>query len=100
MISVRESYHDVAGLLRNLVERNRVVLEDVGGNERHLVSQKSVAFAFVLLEKSFCETFKAPSMLRGNRVPAFRRPKMEVIDGIQVHVFCVPRKRSFPHSKV
>ena len=39
-------------------------------------------------------------MLWRNTVPALGLSEMEIVDTVQIHVFCVPGKSAFPHSKV
>lgn len=33
-------------------------------------------------------------------VPGLWLPKVQVIDAVQIHVFCVPRKGTLPHAKI
>ena len=39
-------------------------------------------------------------MARGNSVPKLGLSIVQVIDGVQVHVFHVPGEGGFPHAKV
>lgn len=51
-------------------------------------------------EKAVGETFETTSVLWRDGVPGFGGSKMEVVYGIKVHVFGVPRKGGLPHSEV
>ena len=44
--------------------------------------------------------FESASVTLRNGIPELRLAEVQVVDGIQVHVLYMPRKGSFPHSKV
>ena len=57
---------------RYLVEWNGVIFEDVGGDDRHLVTEKSIALALILLEEALGQTLETFAVFGGNGVPRMR----------------------------
>ena len=47
-----------------------------------------------------CEPLQTATVLRRHGVPRLGSTKVQVIDTVEVHVFCVPPKRCLPHAKV
>lgn len=82
------------------------VASDVAGAEdrrRHharLVPQVLLAAHSLLGEPTVRHGFKPAGKGGGHRIPQLRGPPVQVVDGVQVHVFLVPRKHGAPGAKV
>ena len=100
VVAVRKGDHKFPSFLGNLVVGDRVVFQDVGRNDGHLVPQKCRAFLNWTGEQTCCTTFQTRAVCRVDGVPALGFPEMKVVDGIQIHVLRVPGERCLPHPEI
>ena len=57
---------------RYLVKWNGVIFEDIGGNYRVFVTEKSIALVLILLGEALDQTLEAFAVFGGNGVPRMR----------------------------
>lgn len=72
VVAVRERDHYLALLLRDLVVGYGVLLEDLGGDEGHLVAQEGLAGLVTAGEEAVGQTFQSAAVLWWYCVPAMR----------------------------
>ena len=100
MVRARVGDDELAGALHHARERDAVLLEERGGDEQLLVSEKLGARAPHLGNHALRQNLEALAVLRRDGVPKFRRAVVQVVDRVQVHVLRVPREERAPHAKV
>ena len=55
---------------------------------------------FHLWEKTISQSFKSPHVSCGDWIPKLGRPKVKIVDAVEIHVFCMPRKGGLPTAEV
>lgn len=100
MIAERKCDHDFAAFLRDSVEWDVVLAQNLWTDQRHFVAEMSVARLKVFREDAVGQTLQLPAVLRRYGVPCFGLSEVQIVDGVKVHVFRVPGEARFPHPEV
>jgi hypothetical protein len=100
VIAAGERDHELARVLRDLSAEQAVLLERGWRDEIRLVAQKLFAFGIGVAEVAPSNGVEAFSVTRPDAIPALRRPKVQVIDTIQLHVLRMPSEEGLPHPEV
>lgn len=77
-----------------------MLLQQLRTNQCHFVAKIGVTAAVRGREETLCKVLQPASVLRWDRIPSFRCTEMQIVDGIEIHIFGMPRKGGLPHSKV
>lgn len=115
MITLRERDHDFVWILNlksslinkqnykksyHCSEWNAGHFQQTRRNNVVFVAKKSLTSVMAVWKKLRSESFKTRRGLRRNCIPEFWRTIMQIINRVQVHVFDVPWKCRFPHTKI
>lgn len=84
----------------NPIARNWILFQNLRRDESHLVPKERLAILIVGRKKAIGQSFKSPAMFRRHCVPSLWFSKVQIVDGIKVHILSVPRKGRLPHAKV